>query len=129
MFPILHDQEVHAVLAADVVERADSRLVPAATVLASRLPMKGGDRVRAESRADFERHDSCRVSLASEWEDCSSALESPTFVCPDTHVVIVSNKSGLIFQRTGSERWTPSFGQVFVTAKGESGVMIQATLG
>ena len=28
-----------------------------------------------------------------------------------------------------SERWTPSFGQVFVTAKVESGVMIQATLG
>jgi len=27
------------------------------------------------------------------------------------------------------ERWTPSFGQVFVTAKVESGVMIQATLG
>ena len=35
-------------------------------------------------------------------------------------------------QRSGSllrERWTPSFGQVFVTAKVESGVMIQATLG
>ena len=31
--------------------------------------------------------------------------------------------------RRGHERWTPSFGQVFVTAKGESGVMIQATLG
>ena len=30
---------------------------------------------------------------------------------------------------SGQERWTPSFGQVFVTAKGESGVMIQATLG
>ena len=29
----------------------------------------------------------------------------------------------------GGERWTPSFGQVFVTAKVESGVMIQATLG
>ena len=29
----------------------------------------------------------------------------------------------------GKERWTPSFGQVFVTAKVESGVMIQATLG
>ena len=28
-----------------------------------------------------------------------------------------------------TERWTPSFGQVFVTAKVESGVMIQATLG
>ena len=28
-----------------------------------------------------------------------------------------------------SQRWTPSFGQVFVTAKVESGVMIQATLG
>ena len=27
------------------------------------------------------------------------------------------------------QRWTPSFGQVFVTAKVESGVMIQATLG
>ena len=27
------------------------------------------------------------------------------------------------------ERWTPSFGQVFVTAKVESGFMIQATLG
>ena len=31
-------------------------------------------------------------------------------------------------QRCG-KRWTPSFGQVFVTAKVESGVMIQATLG
>ena len=30
---------------------------------------------------------------------------------------------------TVSERWTPSFGQVFVTAKVKSGVMIQATLG
>ena len=29
----------------------------------------------------------------------------------------------------GLQRWTPSFGQVFVTAKVESGVMIQATLG
>ena len=28
-----------------------------------------------------------------------------------------------------TQRWTPSFGQVFVTAKVESGVMIQATLG
>ena len=27
------------------------------------------------------------------------------------------------------QRWTPSFGQVFVTAKVESGVMIHATLG
>jgi hypothetical protein len=27
------------------------------------------------------------------------------------------------------ERWTPSFGQVFVTAKVESGFMIQAALG
>ena len=27
------------------------------------------------------------------------------------------------------QRWTPSFGQVFVTAEVESGVMIQATLG
>ena len=27
------------------------------------------------------------------------------------------------------KRWTPSFGQVFVTATVESGVMIQATLG
>ena len=27
------------------------------------------------------------------------------------------------------ERWTPSFGQVFVTAKVESGVMLQATWG
>ena len=33
------------------------------------------------------------------------------------------------FQSAGGERWTPSFGQVFVTAKVESGVMIQATLG
>ena len=30
--------------------------------------------------------------------------------------------------RTG-ERWTPSFGQVFVTAKVESGFMIQAAFG
>ena len=28
-----------------------------------------------------------------------------------------------------SQRWTPSFGQVFVTAKVESGFMIQAALG
>ena len=28
-----------------------------------------------------------------------------------------------------AQRWTPSFGQVFVTAKVESGVMIHATLG
>ena len=28
-----------------------------------------------------------------------------------------------------TQRWTPSFGQVFVTAKVESGFMIQATLG
>ena len=27
------------------------------------------------------------------------------------------------------KRWTPSFGQVFVTAEVESGVMLQATLG
>ena len=31
--------------------------------------------------------------------------------------------------REAEERWTPSFGQVFVTAKVESGFMIQATLG
>ena len=30
---------------------------------------------------------------------------------------------------SGGERWTPSFGQVFVTAKVESRFMIQATLG
>ena len=29
----------------------------------------------------------------------------------------------------GTERWTPSFGQVFVTAKVESGFMIQAAFG
>ena len=29
----------------------------------------------------------------------------------------------------GRERWTPSFGQVFVTAKVESGFMIQAAFG
>ena len=34
-----------------------------------------------------------------------------------------------LFLLQDTKRWTPSFGQVFVTAKVESGVMIQATLG
>ena len=33
------------------------------------------------------------------------------------------------FVKEVAQRWTPSFGQVFVTAKVESGFMIQATLG
>ena len=37
--------------------------------------------------------------------------------------IVKLNRIGL------TERWTPSFGQVFVTAKVESGFMIQATLG
>ena len=33
------------------------------------------------------------------------------------------------FQKFEEERWTPSFGQMFVTAKVESGFMIQAAFG
>ena len=48
----------------------------------------------------------------------------------DTLVVDVTGFHDLSwFDRSGNQRWTPSFGQVFVTAKVESGVMIQATLG
>ena len=48
------------------------------------------------------------------------------------HDLITSPAFGMIKGRRrvqGQERWTPSFGQVFVTAKVESGFMIQAAFG
>ena len=37
--------------------------------------------------------------------------------------------SAILYRNAAEERWTPSFGQVFVTAKVESGFMIQAAFG
>ena len=47
----------------------------------------------------------------------------------DDLIAYLREENRVLREHLGPQRWTLSVGQVFVTAKVESGVMIQATLG
>ena len=89
---------------------------------------RGAAGVDHQSLDDFE--EDLKSNLYRVWNRMSSGRYCPAPV----KAVSIPKKSGGervlgVPTVADRERWTPSFGQVFVTAKVESGVMIQATLG
>ena len=68
------------------------------------------------------------IDVSLELQPLTVLDSDETFIWAELPVAFCSVPGSYLLTVT-RERWTPSFGQVFVTAKVESGVMIQATLG